>query len=122
MSAVVIDSDDEARNFAGALVEEVALCVVGCICAASALTTLEWTADETVLVLADIGPLGETDGIELACLIERRWPWVKTLIQSSDPPVWHGRQTGTLFMQKPWLPLQVFIEAEKALDAARDFR
>jgi DNA-binding NtrC family response regulator len=122
MAALVLDSNVETRNLASALLEEVGLYVVECPCARSALETLNWTARDTILVMTDDARLGDIYGIAFAREANEKWPWISVLIQSSDPNPWPGMPSSTIFISKPWFPMQVLIEAERAVDAARNFR
>ncbi|HSP25025.1 MAG TPA: response regulator [Saliniramus sp.] len=118
-AALIVDADEASRNLAAALVEEVGLVPVGCDCAASALEALHRDASRIALVFTDARLPGEIGGIGLACEVEERWPDVSLLITSKFHRNWLGRPATATFIRKPWLALQVLIEAEKSLQAAR---
>ncbi len=117
-SALIVDADEASRNLAAALVEEVGLVPIGCDCGASALEALRRDASRIALVFTDARLPGEIGGIGLACEVEDRWPDVSLLIASKFHRNWLGRPATATFIRKPWLALQVLIEAEKSLQAA----
>ena len=68
-------------------------------------------------LFADIR-LRRMDGVELARIVKRDWPWIRVLVTSGNP----GDRLGDLprgakYMQKPWRALDVLIEAERAAAA-----
>jgi hypothetical protein len=61
------------------------------------------------------------DGVDLARTVRLKWPWIRTLLTSSAPV---EEDLGKVlkqvrFMPKPWRPLEVLIEAEKAAASSR---
>jgi DNA-binding NtrC family response regulator len=116
--ALIVDPDDGTRHLAAALMEEVGLVPLDCRCATSALASLEAYSAAVALLFTDVRLPGELGGIGLAREVEERWPHVSLLITSRYPRSWLGKPANATFVRKPWLPLQVLIEAEKSLQGA----
>jgi CheY-like chemotaxis protein len=115
--ALVVEDDPDVRSFAATLIEETDLDVVEEDSAEAALAYLKGNAGSVALLFADIR-LRRMDGVELARIVERDWPWIRVLVTSGNP----GDRLGDLprgakYMQKPWRALDVLIEAERAAAA-----
>jgi CheY-like chemotaxis protein len=115
--ALVVEDDPDVRSFAATLIEETDLDVVEEDSAEAALAYLKGNARSVALLFADIR-LRRMDGVELARIVERDWPWIRVLVTSGNP----GDRLGDLprgakYMQKPWRALDVLIEAERAAAA-----
>ena len=115
--ALVVEDDPDVRSLAATLIEETDLDVVEEDSAEAALAYLKDNAGSVALLFADIR-LRRMDGIELARIVKRDWPWIRVLVTSGNP----GDRLGDLprgakYMQKPWRALDVLIEAERAAAA-----
>ena len=115
--ALVVEDDPDIRSLAATLIEETDLDVVEEDSAEAALAFLKANARSVALLFADIR-LRRMDGIELARIVKRDWPWIRVLVTSGNP----GDRLGDLprgakYMQKPWRALDVLIEAERAAAA-----
>jgi CheY-like chemotaxis protein len=119
--ALVVENDKELRALAVALLEETDLRVLEASSGEEALHYLHDHAGEVTLIFSEVKLPCVMDGVDLARLVRLRWPWIRTVLTSDAPPaddldkaLRHVR-----FMQKPWLPLSVLMEAERALQAYR---
>ncbi len=119
--ALVVENDKELRALAVALLEETDLQVLEASSGEEALHYLHDHAGEVTLIFSEVKLPRHMDGVDLARLVRLRWPWIRTILTSDAPPaddldkaLRHVR-----FMQKPWLPLAVLMEAEKAVQANR---
>ena len=115
--ALVVEDDPDVRSLAATVIEETDLDVVEEDSAEAALTFLKGHARSVALLFADIR-LRRMDGVELARIVKRDWPWIRVLVTSGNP----GDRLGDLprgakYMQKPWRALDVLIEAERAASA-----
>jgi CheY-like chemotaxis protein len=115
--ALVVEDDPDVRSLAATLIEETDLDVVEEDSAEAALAYLKDNAGSVALLFADIR-LRRMDGVELARIVKRDWPWIRVLVTSGNP----GDRLGDLprgakYMQKPWRALDVLIEAERAAAA-----
>ena len=112
--ALIADPDTEQREFVGPLLEETGFEVIEVMAAEQALDILRTRAHAIVLIVAGMDQPSFLDGKRLA-LCAQRWPWIRVVVTSDDsidrlpPPA--------VAMPKPWLPLHMLIEAEKALAA-----
>ena len=115
--ALVVEDDPDVRSLAATVIEETDLDVVEEDSAEAALAFLKANARSVALLFADIR-LRRMDGVELARIVKRDWPWIRVLVTSGNP----GDRLGDLprgakYMQKPWRALDVLIEAERAAAA-----
>ena len=115
--ALVVEDDPDVRSLAATLIEETDLDVVEEDSAEAALAFLKANARSVALLFADIR-LRRMDGVELARIVKRDWPWIRVLVTSGNP----GDRLGDLprgakYMQKPWRALDVLSEAERAAAA-----
>ena len=115
--ALVVEDDPDVRSLAAALIEETDLDVVEEDSAEGALAYLRRHAQEVALLFADIR-LRRMDGVELARIVKRDWPWIRVLVTSGNPGDRLGElPRGARYVQKPWRALDVLIEAERAAAA-----
>ena len=115
--ALVVEDDPDVRSLAATLIEETDLDVVEEDSAEGALAYLRRHAPEVALIFADIR-LRRMDGIELARIVKRDWPWIRVLVTSGNPGDRLDQlPRGARYMQKPWRALDVLIEAERAAAA-----
>ena len=119
--ALVVESDKELRVLAVALLEEMDLQVVEAASAEQALQYLHYKAGDVTFLFADVKLPCVMDGVGLARTVRLKWPWIRTVLtfdaapaNAPDKLLRHVR-----FMQKPWLPLSLLIEAERAVQACR---
>ncbi len=119
--ALIVEDDEELRALAAALLEETDLRVVEASNAEQALQYLRYNAADVAFLFCDLRlPCGLT-GVDLARTVRLRWPWIR-MVLASGAPFEDDRDTGlrqVRFMLKPWRPLEVLMEAEKAAVASR---
>jgi CheY-like chemotaxis protein len=121
--ALIVEDDPTVRELAAALLEESDLCVIECEDAEEALATLCRHADDIALVFADVRLPGLLDGVDLALRVKVLWPQITMLVTTGYP----GERIQALpdnvvYMPKPWLALDVLMQAEQACDRAREWR
>ena len=120
-TAVIVEDDLELRALAAALLEETDLRVVEASSAEEALHYFDRHSGEVAFLFAAVRPPFLMDGLDLARTIRLKWPWIRTVL-TSDAPIGDNFDEAlkqVCFMPKPWLPLEVLIEAEKAAEAKR---
>ncbi len=108
-------------GLAAALLEETDLIVVEASSGEEALHYLHHHAGEVAFLFSDVRLPGLMSGVELARMVRPKWPWIRTVLTSGDPQEDHLDKAlrDVRFMPKPWLPLAVLMEAEKAIQANR---
>ncbi|TGE00190.1 response regulator [Methylobacterium nonmethylotrophicum] len=115
--AVVVENDESVRDFAAAILEETDLAVIACDSAADALAVMREHGSEVALLFTEMQLAGEMDGAALARTVERDWPDVR-LVVTSRPGATQAVPDHAIYMPKPWRPLDVLVEAERAAYAA----
>ncbi|HEY8382524.1 MAG TPA: response regulator [Microvirga sp.] len=123
--ALVVEDDTEVRGLAVALLEETDLDVVEAASAEEALDFLRGRADEVAFLFADVRLPCLMTGLDLARSVQIKWPWIRTVLTSGAPL---GGDEATRvprdvrYMPKPWLALEVLMEAERAAGASHGRR
>ena len=115
--ALVVESDDDARALAAALLEETELGVVECTSATGALDILEQQAERVAFVFADEALAGPQNGRDLAQSVATRWPHVHVVLTTSDPRRADDLPSGVRALKKPWRGLDLLVAAERAIAA-----
>ena len=116
--ALVVGGDDDARGFAGALLEESDLAVVETASAEEALAYLRDHADEVAFLFADVRLPRSLSGVDLARTVGGKWPWIEMVLTSGAPI---GEEEAARvpqevrYMPKPWRALDVLMAAERAV-------
>lgn len=80
-----------------------------------ALAILGEHATETCLLFTDVNMPGSIDGLRLAQVVSKCWPWVTILITSGrGAPPRDEMPAGATFMQKPWRRATLIEQVEAA--------
>ena len=116
--ALVVEDDAAVRDLATAVLEETDLGVIACESAEAALSVLERPDVTVALLFADVRLPGAMDGVSLARTVERRWPDVRVVVTSGATRDARLPEQA-VYMQKPWRPLDVLVQAEHATLAAK---
>jgi CheY-like chemotaxis protein len=119
--ALIVEDDNDLRALAVALLEETELRVVEASSAEQALQYLRYNAGDVAFLFSDVKLPCVMDGVDLARTVRLKWPWIRTLLTSSAPLEENLDKVlkQVHFMPKPWRPLEVLIEAEKATASSR---
>ncbi|MPR11772.1 response regulator [Microvirga tunisiensis] len=117
--ALIVEDDTETKSLAATLLEETDLHVVEVSSGEEALHYLHHHAGEVVFIFSEVKLPCLMDGLDLARLVRLKWPWIRTVLTSDAPPAddLDKALSQVRFMPKPWLPLEVLVEAEKAVQA-----
>ena len=113
-TALVVENDEAQRTLVSLLLEESEMDVIECESAEAAVLVLEESGDNVSIVFTDVELAGMMDGIELAYLAKQRYPGLQVVVTSGAPRV-RRLPDGTLFMAKPWSPIDVLRVAEQSL-------
>ncbi len=118
--ALIVEDDAETRSLAATLLEETDLQVVEVSSGEEALHYLHHHAGEVVFVFSEVRLPCLMSGVDLARMIRLRWPWIRTVLTSDTPPAddLDKALRQVRFMPKPWLALDVLLEAETAAQAS----
>jgi len=112
-TALVVEDDHVQRSLVTMLLEESEMDVVACESAEAALSVLDHAGKEIAMLFTDVELAGHLDGIELAHRAKERFPDMHVIVTSGTPRV-RRLPDGSLFMAKPWAPLQLLREAARA--------
>jgi CheY-like chemotaxis protein len=112
--ALVVEDDPAIRALAETLLEETELDVVGCDSAEAALSVLQARGGDVALVFADVRLAGHMDGLQLARAVATLWPRARLVITSGHGLPRPEMPPEAVFIAKPWRPLDVLVEAERA--------
>jgi len=111
--ALVVEDDENQRDVVAMLLEECEMGVIQCDSAETAIAVLDRVGPLLTMLFTDISLAGKIDGIELAQIARENYPQMHVVVVSGyaldrDLP------ERALFMPKPWLPLDLLREAERA--------
>jgi DNA-binding NtrC family response regulator len=118
--ALVVEDDSDVRHLAAALLEETDLFIIEASSAEEALHFLQDHAAGVAFAFIDVRLPCLMDGVDLARTISLKWPWIRLVVTSgaADASLSHLPRNAT-YMPKPWLALDVLMEAERALRDAK---
>jgi CheY-like chemotaxis protein len=108
-TVLVVEDDALVRTVAVMLLEE----ELGCSCETasdrnSALRLLQDHAARITAVFTDVRMATDTDGLELARIVSRRWPWIAILVTSAGyAPKESALPAKANFIRKPWHPEEI---------------
>ena len=112
--ALVVEDETDQADLVAALLEEAGFETVEAPSADEALACLRENSSRITLLFTDVRLPSEQDGVDLAKIVHREWPWIRILITSGD----HNARLRDMpksarFMPKPWRALEVLVEAER---------
>jgi CheY-like chemotaxis protein len=113
-TALVVDADAQQRELIGILLAESGLDVIGVASSEEAINVLRDGARRIVLIVTAMNLPSFMDGPRLA-IYAQQWPWIRVVVTSQDDDVAEGLPHPAVIMHKPWLPLNMLIQAEKAV-------
>ncbi len=109
-TVLVVEDDQLQRELVSLIFEESDMNVIQCMSAEAAAVVLEKAGGELMLMFTDADLDGDKSGIELVRIARERFPHIDVIVTSEqaieDVP------DNALFMQKPWLPLEILRQAE----------
>src|SRR2546421_8448282 len=121
--ALIVEDDPLVRELAAALLEESELRVVECEDAEQAFASLCKYGEEIALIFADIRLAGLLDGVDLAQRVKVLWQHITMVVTTGYPDArLEALPDNVVYMPKPWLALDVLMQAEHAADRARERR
>jgi CheY-like chemotaxis protein len=112
-TALIVENDQAQREILSVLLEESDMQVIQCESAEAAVLVLEKSGGCLTLLFTDVDLAGRMDGIELAYIAKLKFPDLNIIVTSGTPRV-RRLPDGTMFLAKPWAPLDVLREAEKS--------
>jgi CheY-like chemotaxis protein len=118
--ALIVEDDPMQRQMIGLLLEESDFDVIECESAEAAEQVLERIADSLMLMMTDVNLAGPMDGVELAHVARKYNPELEVIV-TSGKPLRRNLPEGAKFWAKPWAPLDIIREAERAM-VTRDSR
>jgi len=112
--ALVVEDEAAVRDVAVVLFEESQMRVMSCDNAEKAFATLCQHGNDTAVLFADIRLAGLMDGVDLAYRVKRMWPHVRIILTSGYAESCSNLPNDVVYMPKPWLALDVLMQAERA--------
>ena len=112
--AVVVEDETDQADFVATLLEEVGFETIETGSAEEALESLRENAPRVTLLFTVVKLRSEQDGVDLAKVVSREWPWIRILVTSGDAKAGlRDLPKSARFMPKPWRALEVLVEAER---------
>jgi two-component system cell cycle response regulator CpdR len=112
--ALVVEDDELQRQLVVTLLEESDMGVIQCESAEAALRVLDRMGGCLSMMFTDVNLAGTIDGIALAHFATERFPSLHVVVTSGATQS-KAMPAGARFMPKPWRPLDVLREAERAM-------
>ena len=121
--ALIVEDDPIVRELAAALLEESKMRVVECEDAEQAFAALCRHGDDVAMIFADVRLPGLLDGVDLAQRVKVLWPRITMVVTTGYPgDRLQALPDNVVYMPKPWLALDVLMQAERAAHRARAWR
>jgi CheY-like chemotaxis protein len=112
--ALVVEDETDQADLVATLLEEVGFATIEAASAEEALESLRENAPRVTLLFTDVELRSKQDGVDLARIVGREWPWIRILVTSGDAKAGlRDLPKSAKFMQKPWRALEVLVEAER---------
>ena len=112
--AMVVEDDGLQRELVATLLEESQMDVIRCDSAEEAWQALQQINRHVVMLFTDVNLAGKIDGVELAHCVTRQYRDIHVIVTSGSELTKSLPERAT-WMPKPWKPLDVVREAQRAL-------
>jgi len=116
--ALIVDDDTQQCDLLGTLLEETGMDVIEVASSEEAVNVLRVSANEIALIIAAMRLPSFMNGARLA-IYAQQWPWIRVVVTSDDLQSPEQLPHPAVVMHKPWMPLNMLMEAEKAIAAVR---
>jgi CheY-like chemotaxis protein len=116
-TALIVDDDAQQRELIAILFEEIGLDVIPAASSEEAVNALRISAGQIVLIVTAMNLPSFMDGARLATYAQQ-WPWIQVVVTSRNQDGAEELPHPAVAMPQPWLPLNMLIQAEKAMSAA----
>lgn len=110
--ALVVEGDEIQRRLVTVILENSGFEVLQSDTAEAAMIILEEVGHDLALLVADVRLNGDMPGSQLARFATQLYPNIKLIITSGKD--WPVLPEGTIFLRKPWKPLDLMREAQAA--------
>src|SRR5215210_3239549 len=101
--ALVVEDETDQADLVATLLEEVGFATIEAASAEEALESLRENAPRVTLLFTDVELRSKQDGVDLARIVGREWPWIRILVTSGDAKAGlRDLPKSAKFMQKPW--------------------
>ena len=111
--AMVVGAREETRQIASTLIEESGFHVIEADSLEEAADVLGRFGRKIAFVFAEAST---EDARALASLVARKWPWIRLLVSlDQGSPDESALPASASCMHRPWRPLDLLIEAERAM-------
>lgn len=111
--ALVVEDEELQRDVVTLLLEECEMGVIQCDSAEAAMHVLKEVGPLLTMLYTDVNLAGPIDGIDLARVTRSQYPQIHVIV-ASGRGLSKDLPEHTLFMKKPFLPLDLLREAERA--------
>ena len=111
--ALVVEDDELQRELVALLLEECDMGVIQCESAETALEVLDKLGTSLSMLYTDVNLSGSMTGVELAHVATNEFPTIHVVV-TSGKALPQTLPYHALFMQKPWLTLDLLREAERS--------
>ncbi|MBN9594440.1 MAG: response regulator [Afipia sp.] len=110
-TVLIVEHDQIQRELVSVIFEESDMHVIACMSAEAAAAVLEKVGKDLTLMFTDDDLEGEMSGVDLAKIAVERFPDLDVIVTSGED-LEEDVPENVLFMQKPWLPLELLRQAE----------
>jgi CheY-like chemotaxis protein len=111
--ALVVEDDEMQRELVALLLEECEMGVIQCESAETAMEVLGKLGPSLSMLYTDVNLSGDMTGVELAHVAKKDFPKIHVVV-TSGKALPEKLPAQALFMQKPWLTLDLLREAERS--------
>ena len=113
--ALIVEDDPIVRELAATLLEESDMRVIECDDAEGAIAELCRHGEDIAMIFADVRLAGLLDGVDLALRVKVLWPHITMVVTTGYPGErLRALPDNVVYMPKPWLALDVLMQAERA--------
>jgi CheY-like chemotaxis protein len=116
-TALIVDNDTQQRELIAILLAEIGLEVIPVASSEEALNVLRVSARKIILIVTAMNLPSFMDGARLA-IYAQQWPWIRVVVTSYEEDPAEELPHPAVVMPKPWLPLNMLIQADKAMATA----
>lgn len=119
-SVLIVDDEPTVRKVLTETLRDSGFRPIEAESASEALRTLRYSGLDISVLVTDVKMPGHLDGIDLAKLAQKSWPWIKVIVTTGfEESVAKRLPPNVRFLPKPWMPDEIFAHIRGASDEYR---
>jgi CheY-like chemotaxis protein len=114
-AVLIVDDEPLVRELLAEMLSGMSLVIFEAADSRDALEILEKRAYQVAILITDVRMPGELDGLDLANVVQKSWPWIRVIVMSGHYETGPDRlPRNARYLTKPWQSHEMVENVTKA--------